>query len=151
MEKKPPEKKGFSFSKLIQKFKEAKPRYVKRYFKVDSVNSKFIQADNGNLKNVSYTALFRDIVRVTKNLVTMPDYDENEPPQDPDSSTEKSRPQKIKEVSVSDLESPIDRGPRGFPFVVEIHLSNRIFTLFTDNKMQQDQFFDYVMTLLAFK
>lgn len=49
------------------------------------------------------------------------------------------------------MHNEIDRGPPGFHFVIEIHLTDRMFTLYTDSKMQQDQFFDYLTQVLQFK
>ena len=86
----------------------------------------------------SYTALFRDVIKIKMNVVTMlmppPRRDGvrngNEPP-----------PEKTKEFDVTDkvnIHENIDRGPPGSPHVLEIHLTDRIFTLYTDSKDQQN-------------
>lgn len=80
--------KGFSFGKILDKFQSVKSKYVKRFYKIDSIHSEFIQAENDTMKNVSYKALYRDIVKVTKNVVTMPIHTEQEEEVGDDSSDE---------------------------------------------------------------
>lgn len=139
-----PAKKGFSFGKLLEKIQSVKSKYIKRFYVIDSISSQFIQAENETLKNITYKALYRDIIRVTKNMVTMPiKYKDEDLPSEADTSdTEELRRRKKNqrpnshEVNIHDVQQEVDRGPNGFHFVIEIHLNDRMFTLYTDSKMQ---------------
>jgi len=52
-----------------------------------------------------------------------------------------------KEIDISEdapSNEQADRGPPGFPYVIEIHMTDRIFTLFTDSQDQAKQWFNFI-------
>lgn len=76
-----------------------------------------------------YSTLFRNIKAVTKNCVTMPFKQK-----DGVFKNDGKPPPKTMEVDVFKPDGQdIDKGPEGFKFVLEIHLVDRIFTLYTQD------------------
>lgn len=106
---------------------------------IDAVNSRLMYGDDIKEceKDPKLSVLFRDIKGVAKNVVSMPDSKD-----------------KLVKKSTTDPNIPedeIDRGPSGHQFALEIYLSDRLFTLYTDDENLQEQYAHAIDQILIFK
>lgn len=83
--------------------------------------------------------MFRNIVSVTKNVVSMPYTDNN-------------GAMAFKEVSIFDKTYDIDSGPNQYcNNVIEIKLIDRLFTLYTHDNILMEKFHIYISKILDLK
>lgn len=126
------------FADILSKIGTPAVKYDKRYFKIDVKESTFSYARDESLidKNPQYKVMLRDIRCVKKNVVSMPEYD-------------KEGKLKFVEHSIFELNDQIDRGPNSrCQNVFEIKVSNRMFTLYTDDNLLMEKFVLYLEKLI---
>jgi hypothetical protein len=128
-----------SWSGLFSKFGSVK--YDKRYFHLD-VTSQMLSYGKDEfsaINNPSYSVNFRDIISVTKNVVSMPYQNEKG-----DIS--------FKEVSIYDTDPDLHRGPYDkSQNAFEIKIENRMLTCYTDDNIRAEQFVLYLERVLELK
>ena len=143
------EKRSFSFSKFVQSIRGNDSKYDKRYFKIDTQNGKFMYADDKkNLNKPSFEILFRDLLGVKRNVVSMPKNNKFVSPGPKDKlaqKTKESSPRNsLVEVDIFDKNSDVDRGPSGYPHVFEVKVTGKILTLYSNDKKLVDKFYTYI-------
>ena len=130
------------FSGFLQKINyNSIAKYDKRFFKLDLNSFMFMYAkDEESIdKKPHYSSLFRNIISVKKNIVSMPFHDALGVLQ-------------FKEVSVFDKTYDIDAGPNEkCNNVLEIKLIDRLFTLYTHDNILMEKFTMYISKILEMK
>ena len=90
-------------------------------------------------KKPHYTSMFRNIISVNKNIVSMPYHDADGNLQ-------------FKEVSIFDKTYDIDAGPNEkCNNVLEIKIIDRLFTLYTHDNILMEKFAMYISKILELK
>ena len=128
-------------SGLLLKLTASSVKYDRRFFKIDVKSSTFSYAKDETQidTNPHYKVMLRDIVSVSRNMVSMP-YDAD------------SGEVKFKEVSIFDTNPDIDRGPNDkCQNVFEVKIENRWFTLYTDENMLMEEFVLYIEKILELR
>ena len=128
------------FSGLMTKINN-RAKYDKRYFMLDLNSLMFMYAKDEDemAKKPSYSAEFRNIVSVKKNIVSMPVADD-------------AGRVTFKEVSIYDTTLDLDSGPSDrHNNVFEVKLVNRLFTLYTDDNILMERFVVYISKILELK
>lgn len=119
--------------------------YVKRYFMLDTVSSSLRYGDDPKSakSDPSFQALFRDIESVTRDLVTMPVVLRNK---------KGNKKVVLKQIQVFGSDRDVDKGPDPLTqHVLEIKLTDKLLTLYTNDQKMRDQFFHYIEQILEFK
>ena len=120
-----------------------KAKYVKRYFQIDTINGKLMYAEKeSQVENPSYETSFGSIVAVRKNIVSM--YNGGERDRSGSASRQrKEQLSQLKQVATTSSEE-YDKGPDGYEKVFEIQLTDRLFTLYSDDQEMVDKFVHYI-------
>ena len=127
-------------SGLLSKVKLKIAKYDRRYFKLDIQDFVFSYAkDPASLATPNYCTSLRNLVSVKRNIVTMPEEDEEGNIQ-------------YKEMNILETTHEIDRGPNeACQNVFELKVADRMFTLYTTDNIMMEKFVLYFEKIIELK
>lgn len=93
--------------------------------------------DKKKISKPSFSIFFRDLLGAKKNVVSMPKNNSIKAPDPSDSLAQKTKASSPKnsfiEVDIFDKDANVDRGPKNHPHVLEVKVTGKILTLYTND------------------